>query len=255
MQTPQEPFLFQFLSLLCHPNVPILLEMLMKLLDGNKSKWHEWHTLQPTHPLGKNRRLESLRLWWVSGISWHISGSSLSSSQCSFNWFLIGVRLVFVIQMETFWFGDLLFIHGVCDYFNFAAFVIGGYTADVYLGGKYYLETVNAAQNHEVGLGGDWYSGSFVVKASVYTYVCFIYSMIYLLLFQHPLSAKFFLRTTENGLPAKVMHIHVSSIMLAQWFGPSVPSRTACVPLRQPPGCEILDDIIKRCQAWATGNK
>lgn len=56
--------------------------------------------------------------------------------------------------METFWFGDLLFIHGVCDYFNFVAFVIGGYPADVYLGGKLYLETVNAARDYEVDLGG-----------------------------------------------------------------------------------------------------
>lgn len=110
---------------------------------------------------------------------------SVSVPRWTFNWFLIEVRFVLVIQMETFWFRDLLFIPSVYDYFNFAASVIGGYPVDVYLGGKHYLETANAAQNHGVVLGGVWY---FVVKASTYTYVCFVYSMIYLLLFQHPLN-------------------------------------------------------------------
>lgn len=149
--------------------------------------------------------------------------------------------------MESFWFGNLLFIHAGYDYFNCVAFVIGGYPADVYLEGKHCLETVNVAQNHKVGLGGVWYSGSFVVKASMYTYVCFIYSMRYLLLFQHPLSTMFLLPTTEPCLPAKVMHIHVSSAMVEQWLEPPVFSRTACMPLRQPLGCKVLDDIIKRC--------
>lgn len=102
--------------------------------------------------------------------------------------------------METFRFGDLLFIPLVCDYFNFVAFVIGGYPVDVCLGGKYYPENVNAAQSHEIVLGGVWCRVSFVVKASVYTYLCFIYSMKYLLLSQHSISRKFF--------PAK--HIHGS---------------------------------------------
>lgn len=75
---------------------------------------------------------------------------------------------------STFRFGDLLFVPLVCDYFNFVAFVIGRCPVDVYLGGKYYLETVKAARNHEVVLGGVCGRVSFVVKASVYKYVCFI---------------------------------------------------------------------------------
>lgn len=75
VQTPLVPFvrLFQLCALSCRPIVPILLEKLLKLLDGNKSKWHEWHTLQPT-----GHRLESLRLWWVSGISCHVKAAAVS---------------------------------------------------------------------------------------------------------------------------------------------------------------------------------
>lgn len=82
------------------------------------------------------------------------------------------------------------------------AFVIGGYPVDVYLGGKYYLETVNAARNHEVVLGGVLCRVSFVVKASVYTYVCFIYSIRYLLLSPHSISSRFFLPSTALALAA-----------------------------------------------------
>lgn len=126
---------------------------------------------------------------------WHLvtcdSDSRLwahSRSQRNFNWILTAVRFALVVKMETFRFRGLLFIPLVCDYFNFVAFVIGGYPVDVYLGGKYYPETVNAARNHEVVLGGFWCRARFVVKASVYTYVCFIYRMRYLLLSQNSIS-------------------------------------------------------------------
>lgn len=129
---------------------------------------------------------------------WHLvtcdRGSRLWAhprSQRSFNWIHTAVWFAFVVKMETFRFRGLLFIPLVCDYFNFVAFVIGGYPVDVYLGGQYYPETVNAAWNHEVVLCGFWCRVRFVVKASVYTYVCFIYRMRYLLLSQHSISPRF----------------------------------------------------------------
>lgn len=55
---------------------------------------------------------------------------------------------------------------------------------------------MNAAWNREVVLGRVWCRLSFVVKASMYTYVCFIYSMRYLLLSQYSISPGFFLPST-----------------------------------------------------------
>lgn len=104
--------------------------------------------------------------------------------------------------METFRFGDRLFIPPVCDYFNLVAFEFGGYPVDVYLGGKYYLETVNASWNHEVVVGGVWCRVSVVVKTNVYTYVCFIYSTRFLLLSPHSISPKFFQSSTAPTLSA-----------------------------------------------------
>lgn len=71
---------------------------------------------------------------------------------------------------------------------------------------------MNAAQNHEVVLGGVGGRVSFVVLASMYTYACFIYNIGYLLLSQHSISLRFFLPSTAPALAAaaKGMHIHSS---------------------------------------------
>lgn len=66
-------------------------------------------------------------------------------------WFLL------VIEMETFgfliWRSLDLSLKSMIISIMWL-FVIGGYRVDVYLGGKHYFESVNAARDNEAVLGG-----------------------------------------------------------------------------------------------------
>lgn len=64
---------FQLLAVFqCHSDVMVFLEN-MTSLARTRSKWH---APQLTDPLGRNGRLESLRLWWASGILWRVTAAA-----------------------------------------------------------------------------------------------------------------------------------------------------------------------------------
>lgn len=114
--------------------------------------------------------------------------------------------------METFWIRDLLFIPPFCDYFNFVAFVIGGYPVDVYLGENITLKLwilPGTVRLSWVGFGAGLALWS--KPACIHMYVSYTAWVIIIIpIFYQP----WVFPAKHNALAAaKVMHIHGRSTM------------------------------------------
>lgn len=159
--------------------------------EANQSDTSDTHSSQPIYTTGTTSWSPSFCGEFMAS-PWRIKASSSLVFLCcwlSFNWFLIesavhschwdGVFWVFNLQIS--W-----FIPRVCDYYNYVAFVIGGYRVDVFLGENITLKQWMLPGTMRLSWGGVWYVGTLVVETvCMHGYVC-VSCTACLFIFLHP---------------------------------------------------------------------